>query len=583
MNRQFIPSSLGEGDYLPSGLFAVSVPGSGLMTEHGLIPLPAGETALRYPALGSRGQISCQPQATVRGAWVWDPANPGWTTDPRIPASPNGQIYDINDFLWINSLGSSYAGSNGYRYVQPLTNIVISGDATYAQRNLVAEWTDLSTAQDGSLLIGYAQWTTACIVWDGTHHWLIEPLGNHSRVRAHRAGDMISVAVMTDTGCALWSFTVAEISQLPIFEQTTPPPIGPVSSGRAEDGQKYNLTDFMHCDPALAQRGGPGQQTNFQLEDGPRIYYQKFGNAGTYEEYYLDTDYFYSMIDASSGQAQIWTDSRWFPVEQAIGEAHAFITGPHEAIYQNPHGCVEIKRVPFNRKMWLHALWDEFYWGPDLQTRPTMMHVYDNTAGIYSPTRIIEVRYDVYKAGWCRWEAHRSDLVYANGKAVFNEQTLVQRVDFYLLGGTTPSLIPCPCAPTVPPVPEVPVSNPTDSITYPQFTQMLAEVAAGQHRSVADYGSGGIDAYRLIAEGTPVAIAAAGNSAPTQTPHPNVSYDSIANVFVPMFVGLRRSVGKGAGYNDIAMDVFRYFGGEHWTLDAMCKDITGHDPHPLFQ
>ena len=124
--------------------------------------------------------------------------------------------------------------------------------------------------------------------------------------------------------------------------------------------------------------------------------------------------------------------------------------------------------------------------------------------------------------------------------------------------------------------------NPTDSISYTQFTQMLAQVQAALKRSPSDYGAGALDAYRLIAEGTPLATVAAGNSAPTQTASPNVSYAAIANVFVPMFVGLRQAAKKGIGYNDLAEDVFRLFGGEHWKLADMAKDICGTDPSPLF-
>lgn len=124
--------------------------------------------------------------------------------------------------------------------------------------------------------------------------------------------------------------------------------------------------------------------------------------------------------------------------------------------------------------------------------------------------------------------------------------------------------------------------NPTDSISYAQFESLLSQVQSALKRNANNYGAGALDAYRLIAEGTPVASVAADISAPTQTPSPDVSYNSIANVFVPMFVGLRQSVHRGIGYTDLAMDVFRLFGGEHWTLPAMAKDICGTDPTPLF-
>lgn len=142
---------------------------------------------------------------------------------------------------------------------------------------------------------------------------------------------------------------------------------------------------------------------------------------------------------------------------------------------------------------------------------------------------------------------------------------------------------PAPTPTPVPPAPQgQPTMNPTDGISYTQFLTLRAQVETALKRNPSDYGAGALDAYRLIAEGTPVAIVAAGKSAPTQTPSPNVSYNTIANVFVPMFHGLRVAAKKGATYGDLAEDVFRLFGQERWTLAAMAKDICGTDPSPLF-
>ena len=270
IDRQFVPSSLGEADYLPSGLYAVSVPTEGMQIQGGeILPLPPGETALRYPALAADGRIACQPQASVRGAWVWD--GTAWTTDPRIPAAPNSQIFDNSGVLFINQLGPGYVGSNGFRYVNP-SNVVISGDATYAGRNGVAEWTDLSLAQDGSLLVGYAVWTLACIVWDGTHHRLLVA-GDAKRLKAHRSGDVLTMAITKHDGAALITMLVSDVPTLPVFEPT--PPIPPILHGEFMIDPK---TVILYKGTVPSSRAGC---VNFILHDGSVFSCQADGSPGT--------------------------------------------------------------------------------------------------------------------------------------------------------------------------------------------------------------------------------------------------------------------------------------------------------------
>lgn len=464
MQRIVVSAVRGEGDLRPSGTYVVNNGGTNILTQHGPLPLPPGDSDVRYPALAASGAIAGQPQATVRGAWVWDPILRQWTTDPRIPASPNSLIYDDADVLHVNQLGPGYVGSQGFQYIAPDGSIV-PGQTTYAAISNVAEWVDLSDAQDRSLLVGYAVWGYLCIVWDGAAgvNRLLEP-GQAYRLRCRREGEQVAIAITQASQCVLLLTSRAELRTLPVTappDPTTPFVPAPTTPARAADGRLYDLGPFVLCDPALASRGGAGQQTNVQVDrpDGV-ILYGKFGTPGSYEAYALDADWFYSLEDASGPtQSQSWTDSRWFPRHQAIGEAAAFLTGVHQAIVKDRSTCVEQARTDFNRKMWLHALWDGFDWGPDLGVRATMLHVYDPTAGIHSPTRIIERRYDAAGAGWVRWEAYRSDLVYPNGPnggAVFPESALVQRVDFYRLAPSPVLPVPTGCVPLVLPTPPPP-------------------------------------------------------------------------------------------------------------------------------
>jgi hypothetical protein len=481
MNRQFIPSSLGEGDYLPSGAYAVSVPGTGVVTTDGLVlPLPPGESAVRYPAIRPDGQIAGQPQNTVRGAWVW--TGTSWTTDPRIPVSPNSLIYDNAGFLHVNELGPAYAGANGYRYVTP-SNQIISGDATYAARNGVDEWIDLSLEQDGSLLVGYAPWMYACIVWEGTHHRLLED-GNAKRLRAHRSGDTVSIAIEKDGGCALLLGSVADLLALPITEPAPPiekppvekpplpPAVGPVSQPRAADGQLYDLARFLVPNAARQPRIGPTHAINQIAGPNGMLYFVKFGNVATletgraYEMWAYDDNWIYHLEDASGAPPMSFSDPRMYPRYMRIGEQHAFKTGPHKGIFrQRDSHCEVLREDDFDRKMWLHAVWDDWDWGPDLGHLETVMLVYDNTDQAELPGRYVETGYygDVGASG-CRWEAYHAEGVYPNGPqhgAVFPPSALSSRSDFYLLGGPSPSADLTGCVPAVcPHYPPLPTPEP---------------------------------------------------------------------------------------------------------------------------
>lgn len=223
MTRTLVSSSLGEGDCLPTGEFAINVPNDGVATHLGMLPFPPGEPAgLLFPVVTNVGgfHIAGQCNSTVRGAAVWTSA--GWSDDPRLPVGTKPCIYDNTGVLHVND-GS--AGSQGYRYVTP-TNYIMTGDQTYAALNGINEWTDLSIAQDRSLMVGQANWTYAVILWDGTNHRLIEET-NGRFVTAHRSGDLVSLTYMTPGAAVIIHATVAELLSLPIYEPGDPIPVPP--------------------------------------------------------------------------------------------------------------------------------------------------------------------------------------------------------------------------------------------------------------------------------------------------------------------------------------------------------------------
>ncbi|MEO8484170.1 MAG: hypothetical protein ABI634_18305 [Acidobacteriota bacterium] len=134
-----------------------------------------------------------------------------------------------------------------------------------------------------------------------------------------------------------------------------------------------------------------------------------------------------------------------------------------------------------------------------------------------------------------------------------------------------PAPAPKPKPIPVPPTHEddMPKTNPTDSLTYAAVDAALAPRAPGRN-----YTDGCLDAYRALAEGTPLAKVAAGESHPTQSPVPAVTYPMWAATALGLLAA-RQSAGKGTGYGDGVMDTFRRFGGERWPLEFVVADIEG--------
>jgi hypothetical protein len=254
----------------------------------------------------------------------------------------------------------------------------------------------------------------------------------------------------------------------PVIVTPPPPPpqepTGPRAPARQADGRVYDLLTYILGEPGTWPRKGPTHPMNQVLGAGGRFHYVKFGDVlpsgEAYETWGADADWIRHFEDAS-GEVYAFADTRWYPRRMPIGQAAAFDTGEHENTYRERATCQVIRRVPFRRRMWVEAIYDRFYWGPDLGERETLVAVYDPTAGIHTADRILEVNYFAKGAGWVRWEAYRSDLVYpknARGAAVFAGVPFAARSDFYLLGGpnTQPKLSGCVPPVIVPPPPDHP-------------------------------------------------------------------------------------------------------------------------------
>lgn len=172
---------------------------------------------------------------------------------------------------------------------------------------------------------------------------------------------------------------------------------------------------------------------------------------------------------------------------------------------------------------------------------------------------------DLYAFEWSR----------ANGNdGIVSRPELLTLFTRLLEAGQPVSDSPAPPAPTSSPVPhedEPMRTNPTDTMTYGDF---MAHLAPLQAAAPDDPGLGALYGYRLVAEGTPPDVVRAGQSAPTQTPIPDVAYVQWAAT-AKALIAARRAAGKGVGFSDLATDTFRRFGGERWPLEYILADIEG--------
>ncbi len=182
--------------------------------------------------------------------------------------------------------------------------------------------------------------------------------------------------------------------------------------------------------------------------------------------------------------------------------------GPHELIFYDRATKQEHHREYLNRRrMWVHAVYDEFDWGPDLGIRATLVWVYDSACGPV-PGRSVELGYYPVGGGPTRWDSYPSEIVYAHGDiAEFPPGAHQFRSDFYYVGG--PSVQPKPVGlaiegfiPHLPPwepepEPEPPPDKEPDMLTDEQKEQIFHDLGVivfraypGRVRSVEEAAQG---------------------------------------------------------------------------------------------
>lgn len=233
MTRIEIPDGFGC-DALPNGEW-VSIlqhDDSQVLTHLGPIPTTAGIKP-GYPRCSNVGGFKFAGQANRANLGpLVKYEHGGWLFASDVPCGVSPVIYDLAGVLHVSDCS---IGSQGWRYVDPVTGALVTGDQTYSSQQAnppfegLAEWTDLG----GGLYVGSCNVTPGCALFnraDGKLR-LIEA-GPVQFIRARRDGDAVSLAMIKQQGqpsVILWT-TVAELLALPVLGTTAPalPAIAPL-------------------------------------------------------------------------------------------------------------------------------------------------------------------------------------------------------------------------------------------------------------------------------------------------------------------------------------------------------------------
>lgn len=338
-------------------------------------------------------------------------------------------------------------GSGGIRYIDFSQSIdgIVTGDETYgpAPYNL-SQWILRSPVVLGQSYID------GCIALLDNIRYKIES-GSCQFLRFYIKDNRVAITIVNqpENKTIFYWMNVEDIKTFPV--DVIPEVIGPRTKPRV-DNKKYDLLRFILGKSIYWPRKGP-QHPMAQSVMGNIFHFVKFSNPEAYETWAYDTNWIYHLEDASS-EPYHFSDPRWFPRYMQIGEVNCFSTDEHEIIFTKRYACNIWRRDPLVRRMWLHAVYDEYYWGPNLAIKPTIAVVYDPASRINShgvrvgvPGRNIELGYYSFEAGSCRWDSYPSTKVYKNNdsKAVFDEADIEFRSDFYLLGDVAlqPKLTTC--------------------------------------------------------------------------------------------------------------------------------------------
>lgn len=211
-------------DSLPSGEYAGIIPTERVVHTHqGLTPYPDDEplwlVLTNQPFLRFMGQGHGTP---FTYEWV---EGRGWDTEPPA-CGVWALIYDAQGQPHIAKCAPP-TGSQGWRYVAP-DGTLVTGDVTLALLHGLLEWTDLSLAQDRTLLVGQGHDAGGVRVWADNQLRLLHPGGCFNiRAKYNPALDRVSISfyeVAADGLCGwVYWMSLAELRGLPPADVAGPP------------------------------------------------------------------------------------------------------------------------------------------------------------------------------------------------------------------------------------------------------------------------------------------------------------------------------------------------------------------------
>jgi hypothetical protein len=215
-------------DSVPSGAYVALVKDSHLQTSAGVMTLPPGGNLL-YVRLAADGRRFAGVGGTDDHVYEWDG---GWH-DRGMGFGVNATIYDARDVLRIVWGAGTPTGSQGWRYLNDVGNLV-TGDDSYNCRNGLYECT-----VHGDIVCGQGNDEEGLHCLIRGRRVLVEP-GIVRFIRFRRSGDRLALAwVRQDTRSAglLW-LSVDELDALSTYTLPAPkprpepnaPPPGPIPS-----------------------------------------------------------------------------------------------------------------------------------------------------------------------------------------------------------------------------------------------------------------------------------------------------------------------------------------------------------------
>lgn len=236
-------------DARTDGSYAVLMPHSSVLTQEGSLPLPPAELAANgigplYIRVTESGPFKFAGQSHAGlGTWEWSQF--GWhLLGPACGVSP--VIYDLSNVLHISDCS---VGSQGWRYIDEITGKLVTGDATYADKdNKIWEYT-----RHGNVTVGQGE--KGCIAIRGADRRMLE-VGDCRFVRFNRSGDQLSIAMvkLTENKSVIIWLTESELSTFPLETvDPPPPPVKEICGDKIDNNGDGRIDENCPVDPPVTE------------------------------------------------------------------------------------------------------------------------------------------------------------------------------------------------------------------------------------------------------------------------------------------------------------------------------------------